>query len=316
MKYFPLFLLILCVGCAAPPTPTKEPSDSAQIGAILTVTAPQAGNQTNPSGNPTLPPVPGGTTIPSKTLSVAHRGGAALQPENTLAAFENAIRIGADMVECDIHLSKDGEVVVMHDPDVSRTTDGAGQIGNLTLAEIKKLNAAAKFSGGKIPPQAVPTLAELLDMVKGKVGIQIEIKTAAGGARYPGIEKKMIDLINARAMVDQVLVISFDFPILREVKAMDRRFKTGALVQANWFSSRRDPQAAVEEIVQTTGADYFLPTAGSVTESLVQATHARGLKFGTWTVNTPGDMRRLAGWGVDAITSDNPEELVRQLGNR
>jgi glycerophosphoryl diester phosphodiesterase len=249
-------------------------------------------------------------------LVVAHRGGAALAPENTLAAFENALQIGVDQVECDVHLSKDGELVIMHDPDVSRTTNGTGQIGQMTLAEIKELNAAAKFSGGTFTAQPPPTLGELLDLVKGKSGIQIEIKLAAGNARYPGIEKKVADALNAKEMTDKAIVISFDFPTLKDIKAKDARIKTGALVNAQWMTARmtKSPEQVLDEVVEATGADYFMPTSGSVSEALVKATHARGLKMGAWTVDATSEMKRLAGWGVDAITSNRPDELKRAMG--
>jgi len=249
-------------------------------------------------------------------LVVAHRGGAALAPENTLAAFENALKISVDMVECDVHLSKDGELVVMHDPNVSRTTDGNGQINEMTLAEIKKLNAAAKFSSGTFAAQPPPTLGELLDLVKGKTGIQIEIKLAAGNVRYPGIEKKVADMLNTKGLTDKAIVISFDFPTLKDTKAIDSRIKTGALVNAQWMMARmtKSPEEIVDEVIRTTGADYFMPASGSVNEALVKATHARGLKMGVWTVDATSEMRRLAGWGVDAITSNRPDELKRTLG--
>jgi glycerophosphoryl diester phosphodiesterase len=245
-------------------------------------------------------------------LVVAHRGGAALAPENTLAAFENALKLGVDMVECDVHLSQDGQVVVMHDPDVSRTTNGSGQIGELTLADLKQLNAAAKFPGG-YAAQTIPTLAELLDLVKGKAGIQIEIKVNAVGARYPGIEQKVIDLVNARGMTNEVIIISFDFPTLKQVKAIDAHIKTGALVRADWFLLR-NPDKSVSEAIEQTGADYFMPTASPVNQAIVEAAHARGIKMGVWTVDTSADMKRYAGYGVDAITTNRPDELKRVLG--
>ncbi|MBI4789860.1 MAG: glycerophosphodiester phosphodiesterase [Chloroflexi bacterium] len=257
------------------------------------------------------------TPIPpySHTLVVAHRGGSALAPENTLGAFTNALQIGVDMVETDVHVSKDGELVIMHDPSVSTTTNGSGQIGDLLLADIKKLNAAAKFADAKWSPQEVPTLAQVLDTVKGKTGIQIEIKLTAGNARYPGIERKVVDQVNARGMADQVIVISFDFPTIKAIKAIDARIKTGALARADYLSSRgNNSEKIVEDVIATTGADYFMPTSGPVTEALVKAVHGRGIKIGTWTVNTAEEMRRLAGWGVDGITSDRPDELKKVLG--
>jgi glycerophosphoryl diester phosphodiesterase len=219
-----------------------------------------------------------------------------------------------DMVECDVHLTKDGELVVMHDPNVATTTDGKGQIGDLTLAEIKKLNDAAKFADQKWSPQTVPTLAELLDLVKGKIGIQIEIKVNAAKVRYPGIERKVIDLINARQMADQVIIISLDLPTVKEVKALDPRIKTGALVDASWFTMRTNAEQSVGDAIAATGADYFMPTAGPVSQAVIQAVHARGLKIGIWTVDAPQDMLRYASWGVDAITTNRPDELKKVLG--
>ena len=251
-------------------------------------------------------------TAPGHTLVAAHRGGAAFAPENTLAAFGRAIQIGADMVECDVHLSRDGEVVVMHDPNVATTTDGRGLISDLTLAELKKLNDAAKFPGG-YAPQTIPTLAELLDLVKGKIGIQIEIKNTASGGRYAGIEKKVLDLIAARGMADQVIIISFDFGVLKDVKTLDPHMRTGALVQANWFVSRSADQSVGDAIAQT-GAEYFLPAYAPVNQAVVNAAHARGIKVGVWTVDTAADMTRFVGLGVDAITTNRPDDLMKVLG--
>lgn len=265
----------------------------------------------------TLAPTAAPTNTPRASrqpLIVAHRGGAALAPENTLGAFANAMQLGVDMVECDVHLSKDGHVIVMHDAEVSRTTDGKGYISDLTLAELKQLNAAAKFPGG-YAAQTVPTLDELLDWVKGKTPIQIEIKVNARGQRYPGIEARVVDLVRARDMLNEVLVIAFDFPTLKEIKRLEPRLSTGALVRADWFSARgNNAEKIVQDAMDATGADYFMPTYAPVTEALVQAVHARGFKIGVWTVDNASDMTRLAGWGVDAITTNRPDELKRVLG--
>jgi len=293
-----LLSVLWLVACGAPAVPPTPPT-------IVT-------SHTPPLTTPAPLPSSSAPSSVNTPLVVAHRGGAALAPENTLAAFENALKLGVDMVECDVHLSQDGQVVVMHDPDVSRTTNGSGQIGELTLADLKQLNAAAKFPGG-YAAQTIPTLAELLDLVKGKAGIQIEIKVNAVGARYPGIAQKVIDLVNARGMTNEVIIISFDFPTLKQVKTIDARIKTGALVRADWFL-RRKPDQSVSEAIEQTGADYFMPTASPVNQAIVEAAHARGIKMGVWTVDTSSDMKRYAGYGVDAITTNRPDELKRVLG--
>lgn len=267
--------------------------------------------------------VPSATPLPSPTVAVwphvlvvAHRGGAALAPENTLGAFANALKIGVDMVECDVHLSKDGELVVMHDPDLSRTTDGKGFIYQMNFADIRKFNAAANFKGGPWPNEPVPTLGEVLDLVKGKTQVQIEIKVEKIFGRYPGIEQKVIDAVKARDMVDDVIIISFDFPTLVEVKNLDPRFKTGALLSNTTLSlsAAKPHDKLVADVVAQTGADYIMPSSAGVSDLLVNAVHARGLMIGVWTVNSPGEMRRMAEWGVDAITTNDPIELKKVLG--
>ncbi len=320
-------LLAVCAAPTAPPTPTipvPPPAPTVPVLTLAPTIAPSPPVLITRAVSPTpisptpIPPTLLLTPTPTRMqpLVVAHRGGAALMPENTLAAFENALKIGVDMVETDVHLSKDGELIVMHDPDVSRTTDGRGQIGELTLAEIKRLNAAAKNARGGVSHQAVPTLGELLDVVRGKGKIQIEIKLGAGSARYPGIERKVVDAITARGMMSDVLIISFDFPTLKEIKSLDARLKTGALVTAAWMGSRSlaSPERVVAEALDATGADYFMPPGNTVSAELAHAVRARGLKIGVWTVNAEPEMRRLAGLGVDAITSDDPIELKRVLG--
>ena len=249
-------------------------------------------------------------------LVVAHRGGASLAPENTLGAFAKALEIGVDQLECDVHLSKDGELVIMHDPDLARTTDGNGFIYQMNYADIRKLNAAAKFKTSPWPYEPVPTLGEVLDLTKGKAQIQIEIKVEKIWGRYTGIEQKVIDAVNARGMVDDVIIISFDFPTIVEIKALDPRFKTGALLSGTTLSQNsKTPHADfVAQVIRETGADYIMPSSAGVSDLLINAVHERGLKIGVWTVNSEGEMRRMAEWGVDAITTNDPVLLKQVLG--
>ena len=157
---------------------------------------------------------------PGKVTLVGHRGGAGLAAENTMAAFRAGIDAGMDAIELDVHLSKDGALVVMHDADVSRTTDGTGAIGSLTLAEIKKLNAAARSTTTK-EPQAVPTWTRRWAWPPlPRWTSFIEIKVPPTG-RYPGIEAKVAQAVKAAGMTGHVLVISFDLPTLQAIKAVD-----------------------------------------------------------------------------------------------
>jgi len=156
----------------------------------------------------------------------------------------------------------------------------------------------------------------VLDLVKGKARIQIEIKVEKFLGRYAGIEQKVIDAVNARSMVDDVIIISFDFPTIADVKKLDPRFKTGALMSTTTLSlnAAKPYEKYVAEVIEQTGADYIMPSAAGVSDLLVKAIHAAGLKIGVWTVDSPGEMRRMAEWDVDAITTNSPDVLTQVLG--
>lgn len=244
---------------------------------------------------------------------VAHRGGAALAPENTLAAFARGIAEKADAVEMDVHLSKDGELVVMHDAELSRTTDGTGLIGDMTLAEIRRFNAAAKFGGGPVEAQKAPTFQEVVDLVGGRVAMQIEIKVKPDGTRYAGIEQKVVDVLRKANMIEKSVIISFDWNVLKDVKAIEPRLKTGALAGSAYFRSVTRPATAAQQ-VKAAGADYFGVDKAYVSQELLAELAKVGIGGGAWTVNTEEDMRRIAGWKPAFITTDRPDALRRVLG--
>jgi glycerophosphoryl diester phosphodiesterase len=141
-----------------------------------------------------------------KVLVIGHRGALGYAPENTMASFEKGLECGADLLEFDIRMSRDGALIVMHDASVSRTTDGHGRIEDMTLAEIKKLDAGSWF-GSQYRGERVPTLIEVLDWAKGRVSLVIEIKRDPQS--IPGIEQKLIEALNDRSMIDEVIAISF-----------------------------------------------------------------------------------------------------------
>ncbi len=253
-----------------------------------------------------------------RPLKVAHRGGAGLAPENTLAAFRKGLEYHPDAVELDLHLSKDGELVVMHDPDVLRTTDGIGLISDLTLAELKKLNAAAKYKGSMVEPEPVPTLQEVLDIVKGRSGVQIEIKMRADGQRYPGIESKVIEVVRSRSMLRDVVLISFDFPTLQEIKALEPQIETCALISSKYLS-RFDVRQDATPVAEDLAAQGFRCVGVNqkwMTDALVSALRTHGFRMGVWTVNDPFSIQKFAKLGVDFITSDRPDLLNQILGTQ
>ena len=237
------------------------------------------------------------TSQPQRRVSVtAHRGAGSLEPENTLRALQRAIDLGADQIEIDVQLTKDGHLILMHDPTVDRTTNGSGKIADLTLAEIRQLDAG---SG-----ERVPTLDEALALVKGKVTLQIELKG-------PGTAAPVVRTIEAAKQEDQVILTSFMHQELKDAHRLNPRLRLGAL----WG---RLPADVVQQTKQL-DAEALHIWHEFVDQHLVAEAHAQGLLVRAWNTSKEEDMRRLITLGVDAIGSDRPDVLIdvcRQAGVR
>jgi glycerophosphoryl diester phosphodiesterase len=264
---------------------------------------------------PATTPLPVSTPGAVKVTQVGHRGAAGLAAENTMAAFRAGIASGAQAIELDVHLTKDGALVVMHDANVSTTTDGNGAIGALTLAEIKKLNAAARSITTK-DAQEVPTLDQPLALAAAsKVDVYIEIKVPTTTGRYPGIEAKVVEAVKQAGMAGRVMVISFDLPTLQAVKSADASLPTGWLMQrAGVPAEARASAQALADLAKRSGVDNLGISRDYLSAEIVQAAHAKGLTVGVWTVDDPTEMKQFAAWGVDAITTNRPDVLVLTLG--
>src|SRR6266852_8071109 len=183
-------------------------------------------------------------SVRNRVQRVAHRGGSQLAPENTLAAFRNALSFPIDAIELDVHMSRDGHLVVFHDYTVEKRTNGKGNLLDLDFAYLRSLNAAAHFPGGWSEPQQIPTLREVLDLAKGHVQAYIEIKPSKrNGAygHYPNIAETVLEEVRHAGMLDQVLIISFDWSTLPLIKSLEPALQTGALVSRDvWDAHARD----------------------------------------------------------------------------
>ena len=247
-------------------------------------------------------------------LVAGHRGAGGLWPENSLRAFRGALDLGVDLLELDVHLSRDGELVVMHDPRVDRTTDGRGAIEELPFAAIRQLRVRSSPDAAPIdePP---PTLAEVLALAGGRAGLLVEIKRAEAG-RYEGIEARVAAALAAAGAAGRAVVMSFDLEYVRRVKAVDPAIRTSALLSSRQaarggetvegFLGRAADAGAAE-----VGLDHTLITA-----DVVRAARARGLTVGAWTVDDPSRARSLAEMGVGVITTDRPDLVLEALGRR
>ena len=251
-----------------------------------------------------------------RILKVAHRGGAGLAPENTLAAFQAGLEQDADALELDVHLSSDGKLVVMHDPDLTRTTDGEGSISERTLTELQQLNAAAKYKGEVAKPQRVPTLGEVLELANGKASVQIEIKVNGDGDRYNGIEAKVLEEVRQRDMLGDVVILSFDFPTLQEIRRLAPKVDTCALISTSYLQKigAGGPEAVAEEMASL-GVQFVGIKKDWVNEKLLRALHEHDLKVGVWTVDEAKEIRKFADMGVEFITSNRPDRLREILGS-
>lgn len=240
-------------------------------------------------------------------LIIAHRGASAEAPENTLAAFRRALEIGVDAVELDVHLTSDGEPVVIHDPVLDRTTDGRGLVRDQALASLRRLDAGRWF-GERFAGERVPTLAEALDLLRS-VRVIVEVKN--GPIYYPGIAARLAAEVRAAAH-PSVTASSFDHPVLVELKAEAARLGI-ALDTAVLFVGR--PVSPLGLALEA-GADALHPHWAYLTPGLVGLAHASGLRVETWTVDDPSHMAHVAGVGPDGVMSNYPDRLREFLSAR
>ena len=236
------------------------------------------------------------------TLNFAHRGFSAAYPENTLLSFEKAAAAGADGIETDVQLSADGALVIIHDSAVDRTTNAKGYVKDLTLSELRQLNASVHFP--KAPIQHIPTLDEYLAWVKNqRLTSNIELKTDQ--FPYPGIEAKVVAKIKAYGVEKQVILSSFNHYSIMKVKAIDPDIRCGLLTAANFLHPG--------EYVRKAGAEYLHPLYFTLDEHRISEIHKEGIQINTWTVNDEWAMKFLIKHKVDGIITHHPDKLRDML---
>jgi len=246
----------------------------------------------------------------SAPLIAAHRGGAALWPENSLLAFRNALALGVDLLELDVHLSADGEVVVLHDATLDRTTTGHGPVREATTATLASLRLRAR--DGHVTDEPIPTLAQVLDLAAPtRVGVLPEIKVGADGRRYPGIEEQVLALLGARGLLARATVQAFAPETIRRLRELAPGVRTMLLVgRARVERERVTPATAVQWTVDAGATDLGIDHR-LVDRGVVDAARKASVRLAVWTVNDETDMRRLIDLGVDAIMTDRPDRLRR-----
>jgi glycerophosphoryl diester phosphodiesterase len=253
-----------------------------------------------------------------RPLVIAHRGGAGLWPENTLYAFERAVALGIDVMETDVRATADGELVVLHDELVDRTTDGSGPVSAMTLAELKRLDAAYRFStdGGRSFPLrgtgvTVPTLREVFEALP-RMRLNIEPKQGA-----PSLAVPLCRLIREHDMTERVMVASFSGATLQEFRRECPEVATSAAtgevahflaLQEAGLASSYSPVMQALQVPERSGVLRVL------TRDFVEAAHGRNLRVHVWTINDEAEMRRLILMDVDGIMTDYPDRLLKVIG--
>jgi glycerophosphoryl diester phosphodiesterase len=231
-------------------------------------------------------------------LIIAHRGASGNAPENTLAAFRKAVALGATFIETDLQLSRDARFVAIHDATVNRTTNGQGAVHDMTLADLRKLDAGSWF-GSEFAGERIPTLEEIFEFSKkNDVVFYLEIKP---GAAWGG-EHALVGALRESGEIPRAVVISFDAGIVLNLRKIEPTLMTGLL----YDGQIENPLDKAVEI----GARQVAVRGDLVTPALIAQAKKKDLQVVCWTVNHPAHMRMLAAAGVDGIMSDYPDRLV------
>ena len=275
--------------------------------------------------NPKTPPTNFYTDAP-RTLVIAHQGGDGVWPGDTLFAFEQAVAIGSDVLEMDAHITKDGRIVLMHDEAVDRTTDGTGLIEDMTLAELKQLDAAYDWTndeGATFPYRGqgiqVPTLDEVFEKFP-QMRYAIEIKKTTNPMEQP-----MCDLIRKYGMQDRVVVASFHDAVMQNFRALCPEVTTSAsrgevtryvLLGKAFLWGFYAPQFQTIQPPYDPADSLNIPI---MTERFIRESQTKGIRVEPWTVNDPAIMKQYITWGVDGIITDRPDlmmEVLQEMGLR
>ena len=241
---------------------------------------------------------PAAAQRPDKPRVIAHRGASAYRPENTWPAYELAVAQAADMIEVDLHRTRDGAVVVAHDAELERI-GGRGEIADATLAEVRALDAG----GG----EKVPTLAELLDGFGARIELNLELKQGSRGP-YAGLPAATVEAVRARGLEPRILYSSFYDPVLHELRRVDPRARIALLL------SRRSP-AAWPERARALGAEAVNPELPLVDRAFVERAHGEGLAVYVFTVDPLPEMERLLALGVDGLFTNVPDRMRGLVGD-
>jgi glycerophosphoryl diester phosphodiesterase len=247
------------------------------------------------------------------TFVAAHRGGAALWPENSLLAFRQALALGVDALEFDLHMTADGEIVVLHDPTLDRTSTGRGPVRDLKLADLAAVRL--KTRDGAVTDERIPTLAEALELAApASVELMPEIKVDANRQRYDGIEEKALALVRARGLLPRTTLQAFQAETIRRLRALEPTARTMLLVARGDVERDRARPAEAVRRARELGATDLGMNHRLIDADVMAAARAGAIRLSAWTVNEETDIRRMVDLGVDVVMSDRPDLAKRLTG--
>ncbi len=238
----------------------------------------------------------------SDLLIIGHRGAPAAAPENTLPSFLLAAQTGAQMVELDVHLSKDGKVVVIHDEMLNRTTSGTGPVMARTLASLKRLDAGTAFSP-QFAGTKIPSLEEVFTSLPRRIGLNIELKTNI--VNYPGLEAKVLSIVNRHRAQQRVIVSSFNWSSLNTLHRLEPQLRLGLLF------NRLQPDLWAQ--ASLLNAFSLHPALACTSSQLIWQSHSWGYRVFPWVVNNPAQVVELKTAGVDGVITDCPQAILQAM---
>ncbi|MCH8197297.1 MAG: hypothetical protein IH904_04355, partial [Proteobacteria bacterium] len=234
-------------------------------------------------------------------LVAAHRGGAALWAENSITAFRGAIGLGVDLIEFDVHPTRDGKIVVIHDPTLGRTTTGAGAVADHQWSELEKPRLK---EGGH---DRIPLFDEVIELIKPTpLGLRMEIKTRADATPYPGLEAMLAERLEATGMLDRTIVTSFAWETLKTFGDLAKPAGFIALVRRDILIEAGGIEAAGKMVRAGGFAEMGAPISCLGADSVARSRDI-GLGLGAYGVKKPGDIENALKWGVNVFTTDRPD---------
>lgn len=241
------------------------------------------------------------------TINYAHRGASGYFPENTMLSFEKAIELGCNGIETDVQLTKDGEMVLIHDEKLDRTTNGIGFVKGYTLKELKTLDAGS-FVSERFCTAEIPTAEELIELAKAKnIVVNFELKT--GQIWYEDIEEKLINLICKHNFKEKAIISSFNHYSIQKCREIDKSISTGLLYSDGLY----EPQLYAK-IVGAEAIHPYFPTVDN--KSLIDRIKAEGIRINCYTINAVEDMKRFLGYDVDGIITNYPDKLNKLMSEQ